>query len=381
MVFDAAYMHDNLKIRLSQRPAWLTATPGSGTTPPGDADTVIVGFHAAQYEDGDHLGEVRIGSNDPFGGSATVPCTMHVGVEPAGVDFSPNALSAALGGNTEVLVSDANFVDPLTAYVNRAVGGSRQAFTAPTADFRFGVLAMLPVVGEGKGVHVEVIGEDGDRTWYAGDDTIKVIKPEIIGPIPLHAYASGLPTASIEAGAGIVFRWQDPAGVHVTHYALYYSPNGGDTWQLVAGNLTDHHYTWFVPQLETQDGMIELVAFDGDTVVGSWISDPFVIGHGVTGVDGTLPGRYAISFAGSNPARGSAALELALPARGNVEVRVHDVRGALVRTLARGEFAAGRHPLVWDGADANGNRMHSGVYFVQAIAGGRTLNLRIVMLH
>lgn len=41
---------------------------------------------------------------------------------------------------------------------------------------------------------------------------------------------------------------------------------------------------------------------------------------------------------------------------------VYDVRGAEVRTLASGEHAAGAHTILWDGRDANGDRVPAGQY-------------------
>jgi hypothetical protein len=89
--------------------------------------------------------------------------------------------------------------------------------------------------------------------------------------------------------------------------------------------------------------------------------------------------RFGLRLAGSNPAAGIARLELAVPTRSEVVVRVFDVRGAFVRELARREFAPGFHPLVWDGADADGHHASSGMYFVQASGPEGQLNQRVVL--
>jgi uncharacterized delta-60 repeat protein len=52
-----------------------------------------------------------------------------------------------------------------------------------------------------------------------------------------------------------------------------------------------------------------------------------------------------------------------------VRVRLFDVGGRLVRTLADGSFAAGRHRRVWDGTDDHGTRVAAGVYFARLDAG------------
>ncbi len=55
----------------------------------------------------------------------------------------------------------------------------------------------------------------------------------------------------------------------------------------------------------------------------------------------------------------------AFPASGLVPVTlaVYDIRGAVVRTLASGVYAPGRHRVVWDGTNSAGARVATGVYF------------------
>jgi len=48
-----------------------------------------------------------------------------------------------------------------------------------------------------------------------------------------------------------------------------------------------------------------------------------------------------------------------------VQIRVFDVSGRLVRTLADRGFKAGEHDLVWDGTDNSGRPVSRGVYFTQ----------------
>ena len=92
------------------------------------------------------------------------------------------------------------------------------------------------------------------------------------------------------------------------------------------------------------------------------------------------PDRFDLRVIGANPFRDRARLELAVPARAAVDVRVHDVRGALVRTLVRGSFEPGRHPLVWDGRDQTGHQAGSGMYFVRLASGREVLTVRLALV-
>jgi hypothetical protein len=68
----------------------------------------------------------------------------------------------------------------------------------------------------------------------------------------------------------------------------------------------------------------------------------------------------------NNPlSRGSATIDLSLAKADRVEVKVYDVSGRLVRTLADRQFNAGLTHLTWDGTDNAGRQVARGVYFTQ----------------
>jgi hypothetical protein len=69
----------------------------------------------------------------------------------------------------------------------------------------------------------------------------------------------------------------------------------------------------------------------------------------------------------SNPMRaGEARLAFGLAKTEQVEVRVFDVTGRVVKVVANRVFTAGQeHVLIWDGSDEEGNKVKSGVYFYQ----------------
>jgi len=70
---------------------------------------------------------------------------------------------------------------------------------------------------------------------------------------------------------------------------------------------------------------------------------------------------------GSNPlvAGGSAIVHFGLAKPDRVEVKVYDVTGRLVRTLADRMFQAGPQKLTWDGTNGQGQVVPRGVYFTQ----------------
>jgi FlgD Ig-like domain len=92
------------------------------------------------------------------------------------------------------------------------------------------------------------------------------------------------------------------------------------------------------------------------------------------------PTRVVLEASRPNPALGPATLTFSLPTELPVEMRIYDIRGALVRTIVRGTLAAGTHTRTWDGRDERGQRVHAGVYFTELHAGDQTLRKSLVRL-
>jgi predicted dienelactone hydrolase len=83
---------------------------------------------------------------------------------------------------------------------------------------------------------------------------------------------------------------------------------------------------------------------------------------------------------GPHPSGSAAGLafELAQPSR--VALSIHDAAGRLVRRLADGEFAAGRHEVAWDGRDAGGRPAPAGVYLARAATPNGARSCKIAMI-
>jgi hypothetical protein len=70
--------------------------------------------------------------------------------------------------------------------------------------------------------------------------------------------------------------------------------------------------------------------------------------------------------------------DLGRAAKGSV--RIYNLRGALVRTLAQGGFSPGHNELRWNGADAEGAAVASGVYLVDYSIDGFRKSQKVVLL-
>jgi hypothetical protein len=81
-----------------------------------------------------------------------------------------------------------------------------------------------------------------------------------------------------------------------------------------------------------------------------------------------------------NPWSDSATFRFHLPTRAFVDAAVYDVRGRLVARLGLGELPAGEQRIRWDGLDASGSPLPSGVYFVRLEALGERVERKTVLV-
>lgn len=81
-----------------------------------------------------------------------------------------------------------------------------------------------------------------------------------------------------------------------------------------------------------------------------------------------------------NPFNPVTTIRFDLPAAGPVTLRIYDLCGRSVRTLASGSLAAGVYTAAWDGRDDRERVMASGTYYCRLVAGERTLTTKMVML-
>jgi len=390
VVFNANYVKDNLRIRFSRAPGWVTVSPASGTIAAGaPPDTVLVSGNATGLADGDYAGQVRITSNDLDEGLTTIPVNLHVGVAASTLAVNPNTLNRNSQGNfVSIAVTPPNPILPpnpiepeqiLTSslLLQRSVPVDPQGpvdYEDGIAYYKFDRAALLEILPEGDAVPIELIGEVEDLTWFAATDEVRLLKP--------HFQTVFTPNGRtrLPIGSNVSLQWTDPVGHTPASYDMSFSADGGATWIPVFTGITDRHYQWTVPAWSTDHGMLELVAVDAAGPMGVWLQEDVEILPGVTGIENQIPKAFALKFAGQNPAPGRANIELALPTASPVDVRVHDVRGAVIRHLAEGSLEAGVHRLPWDGRDEGGRRVPAGVYFVSATAGRDRGNVRVVML-
>ena len=82
-----------------------------------------------------------------------------------------------------------------------------------------------------------------------------------------------------------------------------------------------------------------------------------------------VPGRYALHQNYPNPFNPETAIRYSLAQAGQARLAVYNVLGQEVVTLVDRHHAAGAHEIVWNGTDAGGQAVSSGLYFYRLQAG------------
>jgi hypothetical protein len=97
---------------------------------------------------------------------------------------------------------------------------------------------------------------------------------------------------------------------------------------------------------------------------------------------GTPADAFAVSLSAPHPTptRGATRIAFTIERSGPVDLSVHDVRGARVKTIVRATLDAGSHEEAWDGAAGSGVPIAAGVYFVhlRTESGSATRKVQIV---
>lgn len=92
------------------------------------------------------------------------------------------------------------------------------------------------------------------------------------------------------------------------------------------------------------------------------------------------PNQYSLLQNYPNPFNAGTAIRFDLAFPGQVTLSVYNVLGQTVRTFDMGELEAASHTIEWDGRDANGQSVASGIYFYRLQAGEFVSTKKMMLL-
>ncbi|MDD4223277.1 MAG: T9SS type A sorting domain-containing protein [Candidatus Cloacimonetes bacterium] len=198
---------------------------------------------------------------------------------------------------------------------------------------------------------------------------------------------------------------------HATDVYIAYSDNDGWSWfdPIVLNNVETPEFEdikpmWVYPsdqmlfagyQNGARVGKLGLMFYDDFTWGANVIDPPYhpipdggevmfmelQIGYGWDADDpGQAPAPAILAQNWPNPFNPSTSISFELLTAGPARLDVYDLRGRLVTTLLDKELGTGTHSLDWDGTDANGAPVASGVYLYRLSSGGSSVSRKMVLI-
>jgi hypothetical protein len=93
-----------------------------------------------------------------------------------------------------------------------------------------------------------------------------------------------------------------------------------------------------------------------------------------------LPAVLALNQNYPNPFNPKTTISFSIPSRSHVELSVYNITGAMVTTLMNADLEAGNYQVNFNGRDAPGNAVSSGVYFYRLRTGDQTLTRKMIFM-
>ena len=227
-----------------------------------------------------------------------------------------------------------------------------------------------PVVGgDNAGAIARVVGMDDVEAWWPGkvfEVTAKVegmndvtaygltmaYDPELVRPLEAQAVEQG-DVFDENAAGSLFYQRVQPGAIEVTGSRI------GRGWS--ARGDADLVTVRFVT-LGDEPGVIDIAS--GELVNSSYQGVQMQVDSAPA-----LPTIAALHQNYPNPFNPSTEIKFDIPTARDVKLRVYNQLGQTIRTLVDNRMKAGTHNLKWDGADAQGKAVASGIYFYNLEAG------------
>lgn len=206
----------------------------------------------------------------------------------------------------------------------------------------------------------------------------------LVGNLNAHVgldYPNGRETFFV--GDTIEVKWHNIILHNPNNWDLYFSPDGGASWQSIQLDLpvSQFTYQWVVPNVITDKAQVRIRQDN----VGTNYDDQslnFTIDERVLGVSEKtqllrLPNLISIY---PNPFNPAITIEFSLPIESYIEIVVYNLMGHKINTLVNTIKQAGDYQVVWDGKNNLTQPVAGGVYILSIETGEFTQSRKIVFL-
>jgi len=164
------------------------------------------------------------------------------------------------------------------------------------------------------------------------------------------------------SGDSTDIRWEYFGIVQVNIWVSY---NTGSNWEKIAEALPcTGVYRWRAPYVATLQAMIR-VEDQSDAFYSDISDNTFMIKtrfHTDLEWDNGIPARFELSQNHPNPFNPETRIPYTVPISSEVRLNIYNIEGKWICTLSEGVHAVGRYEALWDGRDASGGMMGTGIY-------------------
>jgi len=200
--------------------------------------------------------------------------------------------------------------------------------------------------------------------WYIDDVTfsnLDLARPSAPSNLVVSYFE---PTGTPSEPAAHRLTWDAVADPDLAWYGVYrgFDPDFRPDFSNRLALTTETEFT-------DMDGYHHEYHYKVSAIDVNWNESPIVSPSEVVDVpdgeeeSGEIPQkRFALGENFPNPFNPSTAIKYSLAEAGQVELRIYDARGQLVRTLVSGVREAGPYQITWLGDDDSGRQVASGVY-------------------
>jgi hypothetical protein len=246
--------------------------------------------------------------------------------------------------------------------------GCENAMGDVNNDGTVNVLDIVNIVNHILGA-AELVDCDAEAADYNMDGTVNVLDIVNIVNMILGGKSADATSATLTKTASVLSISADGyiGGVQMTlshgaDFAIDITDNA-----LVADYKTDGNQTILV--VVAPEGE-DLFTYSGDFEIVDMI-----VANSHSEVSVGQPTVFALGSAYPNPFNPTTSLSLSLPESGYVSVKVYNMMGQEIATLADGLMDASAYTLTWDASDAS-----SGMYFVRAEYAGNIATQKLMLL-
>jgi hypothetical protein len=224
-----------------------------------------------------------------------------------------------------------------------------------------------------------------------GADSVEIALMVISVPDPPGPFDLTAPTDNsmvLNWPASVDFSWEpslDPdAGDTVTYVfqldttSLFESPRC-----IRIPGIKENHYSLAWPKSYGDREYFWTVMAEDETRRNTQSNQSFTL-RLATGLEGNrqkpVPANYVLDQNYPNPFNAETVIQFGLPQPDRVSLFLYNSHGQRVRTLADGDFREGYHTVQWDGKNADGKRLPTGIYVIQIIGKNFRISKKALLL-